>query len=187
MIQTKEELRYYLKKDKEALGISRQHPRIVGDDIWKFEIALRKHEYYHNCVTHCRGGIYKIMQCFWGFMHYKLGLRLGLQIPINVFDEGLRINHFGLIVVNSNARIGKFCDIHQGVNIGANTDGGTPCIGDNCWIGPGVKIFGGIHLGNSIMIGAGSVVNKDFKEDNITIAGVPARKIKDTGEPYHRK
>ena len=185
MIQTKSELEYYLRKDREALGISRRCPRLVGDDIWKFEIALRKHEYYHNAVIGCGGVIYKVKKFFWSFVHYRLGIRLGIQIPINVFGEGLRINHFGLIVVNSNARIGKFCDIHQGVNIGANTDGCTPCIGNNCWIGPGAKIFGGIRLGNGIMIGAGSVVNKDFREDNITIAGVPARKIKDTGEPYH--
>lgn len=56
MIQTKSELEYYLRKDREALGISRRRPRLVGDDIWKFEIALRKHEYYHNAVIGCGGG-----------------------------------------------------------------------------------------------------------------------------------
>lgn len=33
MIYTKEDLRLYLQKDKEALGITRKHPHIVGDDI----------------------------------------------------------------------------------------------------------------------------------------------------------
>ena len=56
MIQTKSELEYYLRKDREALGISRRCPRLVGDDIWKFEIALRKHEYYHNAVIGCGVG-----------------------------------------------------------------------------------------------------------------------------------
>lgn len=51
---------------------------------------------------------------------------------------------------------------------------------------PGAKLFGGITIGNGVMIGAGSVVNKSFTENNITIVGVPARKIKDTGDPYHR-
>ena len=74
MIQTKEELRYYLKKDKEALDISRQHPRIVGDDIWKFEIALRKHEYYHNCVTHCRGGYLQDYAMLLGLYALQTGL-----------------------------------------------------------------------------------------------------------------
>ena len=48
MIRTKEDLRLYLQKDKEALEITRRHPRIIGDEIWKFQIALRKHEYYKN-------------------------------------------------------------------------------------------------------------------------------------------
>lgn len=48
MIQTKEDLRLYLEKDKQALGITRKRPCLVGDDIWKFEIALRYHEYLTN-------------------------------------------------------------------------------------------------------------------------------------------
>ena len=48
MIRTKEDLRLYLQKDKEALGIRRKRPRIIGDAVWKFQIALRKHEYYKN-------------------------------------------------------------------------------------------------------------------------------------------
>ncbi len=48
MIRTKEDLRLYLQKDKEALKITRKRPRIIGDEIWKFQIALREHEYYKN-------------------------------------------------------------------------------------------------------------------------------------------
>ena len=127
-----------------------------------------------------------IRRKFWGFLHHYFGIRLGFSIPINVFDYGLRINHYGTIVVNTKARIGKWCDIHACVNIGESLDKKAPCLGDNCWIGPGAKLFGGITIGNGVMIGAGSVVNKSFTENNITIVGVPARKIKDTGDPYHR-
>ena len=181
MIRTKEDLRLYLQKDKEALGITRRRPRIIGDDIWKFQIALRKHEYYKNSG----GGILLII---WKLIHHLYGIRLGFEIPINVFDYGLRINHYGYLVVNGGARIGKFCDIHQGVNIGQNIEpGSVPTIGDNVWIGPGAKLFGKITIANRIMIGANAVVNKSFLEENITIAGVPARKVKDSGDPYHRK
>ena len=48
MIRTKKDLRYYLSADKIALGISRKYPRLIGDDIWKFEILLRKTEYWAN-------------------------------------------------------------------------------------------------------------------------------------------
>lgn len=39
-----------------------------------------------------------------------------------------------------------------------------------------------------MIIGAGSVVNKSFTENNITVVGIPACKIKDTGDLsyYHR-
>ena len=182
MIQTKADLLLYLQKDKEALGIIRKRPRIVGDVIWKFQIALRKHEFYHNQASVSVGGV------FWSLVHYWLGIKLGFSIPINVFDYGLRINHYGYLVVNPGAQIGKFCDIHQGVNIGQNIElGSVPVIGDNVWIGPGAKLFGRITIANGIVIGANAVVNKSFTEENITIAGVPARKVKDSGNPYQRK
>lgn len=185
MIKSYDDLLYYLKKDKEALNITRRRPKLIGDDIWKFQIALRKHEYYNNCKS---GGVKYIKLQLYKFLHYYYGVKLGFSIPINTFEEGLRINHYGLIVVNPKVRIGKFCDIHQGVNIGQNIEpDSVPVIGNNAWIGPGVKIFGKIKLGNSICIGANAVVNKSFLEDNITIAGIPAHKVKDVGEPYKRK
>lgn len=42
-------------------------------------------------------------------------------------------------------------------------------------------MFGQIQIGNGIVIGANAVVNKDFPVDNITIAGVPAKKISSKG------
>nr|WGD97504.1 hypothetical protein P5627_18190 [Bacillus safensis] len=43
-------------------------------------------------------------------------MQLGFDIPIGVFSY-FRINHTGLLIVNKHAKIGAFCDIHQGVNI----------------------------------------------------------------------
>ena len=67
---------------------------------------------------------------------------LGFSIPINVFGPGLRINHYGLIVVNPKARVGAFCDIHQGVNIGEGFGkDDVPEIGDRVYIGLGEPRF----------------------------------------------
>ncbi len=110
-------------------------------------------------------------------------LRLGFDIPCNVFGPGLSIAHYGNIVVNGAARIGTNCRIHAGVNIGTQA-GATfqaPKIGDNVYIGPGAKIFGPIQIAGGIAIGANSVVNKSFTEPDISIAGVPARKISAKG------
>ena len=48
-IQSKEDLLYYLEQDRIAL----KRPAgfvLQKDNIWKFEILLRKAEYYCNCM-----------------------------------------------------------------------------------------------------------------------------------------
>lgn len=113
------------------------------------------------------------------FYYYKFrqcGYKCGFSIAANTFGPGLCICHVGTLVVNNNAKIGKNCRIHVGVNIGG-FKGGVPTIGDNVYIGPGAKLFGGISIGNNVQIGANAVVNKSFP-DNVIIAGVPAKIVK---------
>jgi Serine acetyltransferase len=45
------------------------------------------------------------------------------------------------------------------------------------WIGAGVKILPGIHIGDNTVVGAGAVVTKDVKA-NTVVAGVRAKFIK---------
>src|SRR5690606_13327299 len=159
MIKSKSDLRFYLDADRFALGKKTSRPAI-NDEIWKFQILLRKVEYHTNTAY---SPISKVLLKIYKLRKHRLGIKLGFDIPANVFGPGLRINHFGNIVVNGSARIGMWCDIHQGVNIGSNNskDGGilVPNIGDNVWIGPGVKIFGAINIGNEVQIAANAVVN----------------------------
>jgi serine O-acetyltransferase len=78
--------------------------------------------------------------------------------------------------------------LHVCVNIGAS--GGNleaPQIGDNVYIAPGAKIFGDIQIADNIAIGANGVVNKSFTTPNVTIAGVPARVIKNVGSEALRQ
>ena len=49
MIQSKADLNHYLEQDRIALYKTRKKPRIAGDEIWQYEILLRKTEYYMNC------------------------------------------------------------------------------------------------------------------------------------------
>lgn len=51
------------------------------------------------------------------------------------------------------------------------------CIGEDCWLGIGARLLSGTNLGNHCVVGANSVVNKTF-EDNLVIAGIPAKVIK---------
>ena len=51
-------------------------------------------------------------------------------------------------------------------------------IGDNVWIGGNAVICPGVTIGNNVVIGAGTVVTKDFPDD-VFIGGNPATIIKD--------
>lgn len=50
-------------------------------------------------------------------------------------------------------------------------------IGDNVWIGGNTVICPGVHVGNNVVIGAGSVVTKDIP-DWVIAAGNPCRVIR---------
>lgn len=182
MITSKEDLLLYLACDKKALNIKRRRPKFLGDEIWRYQIALRKHEYYTN--VKCWGG--GILRRYWHFIHKFYGLLLGFTIHINTIEEGLCIHHYGSIVIGSRVKIGKWCKIHSCVNIGQHRDvEESPTIGDNCFIGPGAKLFGKIKVGDNVSIGANAVVNKSFEENNIVLAGVPAKIVgRHTKEMY---
>ena len=53
-----------------------------------------------------------------------------------------------------------------------------PKIGNNVDVGFGAVIIGDIEIADDIKIGANAVVNKSFLEPGITIAGVPAKRVK---------
>lgn len=178
MIDSKETYRYYLRQDQLALGhAGDQRPSWFGDETWKFEILLRKLEYYTNCK---KGPVSAIIRKFYKYRFHKMSIRLGFIISPNVFEEGLAIPHYGMLGVHANAKIGKNCRLLQGVVIMAN--GGShdaAVVGDNCFFGIGAKVVGGVHIANDVAIGAGAVVTRDITEPGTTWAGAPARKISD--------
>jgi lipopolysaccharide O-acetyltransferase len=54
-------------------------------------------------------------------------------------------------------------------------------IGTNCWIGDNVVILAGSQIGNGCVIAANSVIKGSFP-DFSTIAGIPAKKVKELSE-----
>lgn len=173
MIKSKIDYKLYLEKDRVKLNKKRRFPvPFIGDEVWKFQRLMRKTEYYNNC----KGKIYKPYLYLLKYRYRKMSIKLGFTIPINTFGYGLSIAHYGTIIINDKVKIGNNCRIHCCVNIGG-TGNDVPKLGDNCYIGPGAKLFGSINIGNNVSIGANSVVNKSFG-DNVTIVGVPAKVIK---------
>ena len=79
------------------------------------------------------------------------------------------------IFISRYARIGKNCWIYQNVTIG-EVNKKAPVIGDNCLIGAGAIVIGGVRIGNNVKIGAGAVVNGDVP-DGCTVVAQPMRVI----------
>lgn len=178
MIDSKETLRRYLEQDRLALNRQQdKRPHLFKDEIWRFEILLRKVEYDTNCRRGLAGAV---IRKFHKFRFRRLSLKLGFTIPINVFGEGLAIPHYGTIVVHGGARIGRNCRLQEGVTIGA-TDGSHEAarIGNNCYFGSGAKVIGAVTIADDVAVGAGAVVTRDITEPGTTWGGVPARKISD--------
>jgi serine O-acetyltransferase len=173
MIQSHADYKAYLDADRVSLGKNHTWRDRVLDEIWLFQRRLRRVEY----LTNCRKS--RLRRLVAVYQYRQLGIRLGFSIPINVFGPGLALLHYGTIVINAQTRVGANCRVHAGVNIGAQLGpgGGVPRIGDNCYLGPGAKLFGAIVIGDNTVIGANAVVNKSFPNGNVTLGGVPARII----------
>lgn len=145
-----------------------------SDKVSLFLFLLRTCEYLSN-----KRGFYQILYTIIKFQKWKVGLRLGFTIPEGVFDCGLQIPHYGTIIVNANAIVGKNCRLHACTNIGAS--GGSskaPQIGDNVYIAPGVKIYGDITIASNTTFAANAAVRESILEEGCLVGGVPAKVIK---------
>ncbi len=103
----------------------------------------------------------------------------GIQIPAGTqIGPGFRISHFGTIVINPAAQIGKNFSIAQGALIGSaeGKHKGTPVIGDNVIMSANSIVIGGVTVGDYVMIAPGAFVNFDVPAHSIVI-GNPGRII----------
>lgn len=163
------------------------HPSIFSLKYWIERFVKSESYYIRRYIRYLRQEEYytfiqpnKLLQYYYRRRKHILGSRLGFIIHAGNFGKGLKIYHYGSIIVHPKAKIGANCVIHGNCCIGS--DGGypdiPPVIGDNVDIGQGAQILGNITVANGVKIGAGAVVVKSIQEEGVTVVGVPAKIIK---------
>lgn len=118
--------------------------------------------------------VFILLMLFWKKL---IEVLTGISIPSSAkIGSAFYVGHFGNIIINANAVIGDNCNIAQGVTIGISGIGerrGVPIVGNNVYIGANSVLAGKIEIGDNVLVGACTLVNKSVPE-NAVVLGVPA-------------
>lgn len=167
--------------------------RYIGSDCHKLFWQIRyffftpgfRYTYYFRKVQ--KGGIFKII---WMILLRRMQLKYHIQIPYQTeIGEGIYIGHYGMIIVNPGAKIGKNFTIAAGALVGFTLGKriGHPIIGDNVRICQNAMIIGNVRIGNNVLFAPGSFCNFDVP-DNCIVIGNPGKIIQKESSPtakYH--
>ena len=120
--------------------------------------------------------------------HQVIMALTGIHIDASAhIGSGLKIPHGGRIEMGP-VRVGRNCDIYQGVTLGASASTvsdpyskpGVPALGDRVWVGPGAVIAGAVTVGDDASVGANSLLVRDVPPRGVVL-GVPARLVSRRG------
>ena len=172
--------------------------QVLCDDLYRYEGDKSKKTWikmrYLFCVPgftytfflrHVALSQSKMAKVLWSFPLHLTKIITHIQIPPQTqIGNGFRIVHFGQIVVNPGASIGKNFNITPGCLIGSSQGkhAGTPTIGDNVCMQTNSIIVGGCHIGDNVLIAPGAFVNFDVPSNSIVI-GNPGKIIPRDASP----
>ena len=156
--------------------------------IWEFnklgpDEADKKIAYLKETFAECgeESFIEGPLYATWGGKNVHLGNGVYANYNLTLLDDGnIYIGNRVLIAPNVviatashplNAKLRR-CEMQYNRDV---------YIGDNAWIGAGVVILPGVHIGKDSVIGAGSIVTRDIP-DSVLAVGNPCRVLREIGE-----
>lgn len=169
------QLKYFIKdltgnagKNKFKILHSLISPTIIGIGKYRIErslfLLIGK---YYGIIRIPLTPIFYIIQSYSNLdIHYKADIKGGLRILHNTIG----------VVISSQTIAGNNLILTGGNIIGAKGKGDI-IIGNYCNLGANATIIGPLELGNNISIGASACVIKSELQNNITLIGVPAKKL----------
>lgn len=128
---------------------------------------------------------------FKGIANLSRGVTIRNTNGVIVFGDNFYANKNLTIICTNRVEFGcdallgwevsvRDCDGHKVYVDGVlNQDSKSIAIGDKVWIGSYVDIMKGVKIGRNSIVGYRSCVLSQFDRDNITIAGYPARIVKE--------
>ncbi len=183
----------------------KQIPYISNEEVFKQQMPARKLTQKLNTADRWdRKALAAIVKELLGksdgaFINPPFYCDYGFNIEVG---KNFFANYNCTILDVAKVKIGDYCQLAPNVAIytaghplhpdSRNSDyeyGIEVTIGDNCWIGGNTVICPGVHIGNNVVIGAGSVVTKDIPDWSVA-AGNPCRvirKITEEDRKYYYK
>ena len=168
---------YLMKKSK--IDADLQKYSADGTGVGAFIKVCTRQRVFRNLFYYRLGEYLSV------FIKWLLPPERTLTIWCPEIGEGCHFEHNYATYLNAE-RIGRdFYCLHL-VTLGNDSKGQRPVIGDGVSIYTGATVFGGIHIGDNVTIGAGAVVSKDVPA-NCTVVGNPAVIVRQNGEKVNIK
>ena len=175
-----------LEVGKKILGVD-----VIGDDDLMAELT-EKYNCKHGVIgvgdNFLRRKIVKSVENlvpdlqFVNCIHHSARISKNCQLGVgNVIMPGVVINAGSRVgnhcILNTNSSLDHDCEMDDYSSLAPNVGVAGDCrIGSFSKIGIGASVFPGVKIGSNCIIGGGSVLNRDAK-DNAVYYGVPARYI----------
>lgn len=140
-----------------VLDLGRQGNLVLADEV----------EIRHYAIIECGGRVFIGRRSVIGAYNWLQGsgeIDIGDDV---IIGPGVRIISTSHDISDPNQPFSRQPLIAQPVQIGSNV-----------WIGADVIILGGVRVGKNVVIGAGSLVNRDLDDGGVYV-GTPARRVKE--------